>query len=145
MNSNFPRRIVHPGPPGHLLKRASQPQARREEVAGRDFSYLALVRECPCLKCGLDPAGTAAHLRLNSALHNKRQAMARRPNEEWTTPLCSACHLNDSDAQHKVGEEIFWSRLGINPFLACQRLYAARDDLVRMRAVAYALISERGR
>jgi hypothetical protein len=60
MNPNFPRRIVHPGPPGHLLKRVSQPRARVEEVAGRDLPYLALVRQLPCLKCGMEPSGGGA-------------------------------------------------------------------------------------
>lgn len=145
MTRPFPQRIFPHAAPGSLLKRVGAPVAARKDDADQDPGYLALVRECPCLKCGLDPAGTAAHLRINSALYNKRQAMAKKPNDSWVTPLCSSCHTNDHDAQHRVGEEVFWERLGINPFLACQRLYAARADFVQMRAVAYVLISERGR
>ncbi|WP_375782861.1 hypothetical protein ACE10Z_23390 [Bradyrhizobium sp. Pha-3] len=81
---------------------------------------------------------------MNSGAYNKRQAMARKPSSEWTTPLCSGCHLNDPDAQHKVGEQIFWARLNVNPFLLCQRLYAATGDLLRMRAIVFTTIAERG-
>ncbi len=63
----------------------------------------------------------------------------------WTTPLCDGCHTNDYDAQHRIGEREFWRRLGINPFLLCQRLYAARGDLVAMRAVVMVAIAERNR
>ncbi len=43
MTTNFPRRIVHPCPPGHLLKRASiQPPVRRE-VAGRVAAAIRLL------------------------------------------------------------------------------------------------------
>ena len=93
----------------------------------------------------MDPAGVAAHLRLNSGLHNKRQAMARKPGPEWTTPLCAGCHTNDADAQHRVGELVFWVQLGINPFLLCQRLHAQAGDLVAMRAVIFHTIAERGK
>jgi hypothetical protein len=142
----LPRRLYPPFPPGSLLKRSGLSVAiARQPSADRDPDYLALVRQCPCLRCGMDPAGTAAHLRLNSALHNKRQAMAKKPNDEWTTPLCAACHLNDADAQHKVGEAIFWERVGLNPFLVCKALYAQRGDLVAMRAVVVAAIAGRTR
>jgi hypothetical protein len=142
----LPRRLTPLAAPGSMLKRFAPPAPRpRKDDGERDPAYLAQVRECPCLSCGLDPCGEAAHLRLNSALYNKRQAMAKKSNDSWVTPLCSSCHVNDRDSQHKVGEEVFWERLGLNPFLACQRLYAARTDLVRMRAVAYVLISERQR
>lgn len=141
--NNQPRRIAAAVPPGSLLKRYSQPRAR-EEGAGRDAAYLAQIRQLPCVKCGVEPCGTAAHLRMNSGAYNKRQAMSRKPSGEWTTPLCNGCHTNDPDAQHRIGEQEFWHRLGVNPFLLCQRLYAQRGDLVAMRAVVMVAIAERG-
>jgi hypothetical protein len=89
MNANFPRRIVHPGPPGHLLKRVSQPRARVEEVAGRDLPYLALVRQLPCLKCGMEPS-EAAHVRFASAAFGKASGLGRKPDDRHSVPLCSA-------------------------------------------------------
>jgi len=141
-----PRRLTPPAAPGALLKRAVAPIVRpRKTEAGRDPDYLALVRQCPCLKCGLDPCGLAAHLRMNSGTFNKRQAMAKKPSAKWTTPLCAACHTDDSDAQHRVGEAAFWMALGVNPFLVCEWLYAQRGDLVAMRAVIFSTIATRAK
>jgi hypothetical protein len=144
MNANFPRRIVHPGPPGHLLKRVSQPRARVEEVAGRDLPYLALVRQLPCLKCGMEPS-EAAHVRFASAAFGKASGLGKKPPENFTVPLCAGCHRLDRDAQHNRGEREFWDAIGINPLLTAQKLYARRGDLVAMRAVVMVAIAERGR
>lgn len=144
MNANFPRRIVHPGLPGHLLKRASQPRARCEEVAGRDLSYLAMVRECPCLMCGLDPCGEAAHVRFSSAAYGKSSGLQKTPEDRWALPVCGDDHRVAKHAQHNRSEQEFWSSLGINALATCARLYAVRGDLVAMRAVVFVTISERG-
>jgi hypothetical protein len=140
-----PQRITPTSAVGSLLKSTAVPSRRISSEKGKQPDYLALVRQCPCLRCGMDPAGVAAHLRLNSGLHNKRQAMAKKPPSEWTTPLCAGCHTNDADAQHRIGEEEFWRRLGLNPFLVCERLHAQRGDLVAMRAICFVVISERGK
>jgi hypothetical protein len=147
MTIDRPQRLFAPSPPGALLKRtgaADLPQQPRQPRAQEDKDYLALVRQLPCLKCGLDPCGLAAHLRMNSGAFNKRQAMARKPSDKWTTPLCAACHTDDRDAQHKIGEAAFWMALGINPFLVCEQLYAQAGDLVAMRAVIFVAIAQRG-
>ena len=142
--NSHPQRLAAAHPPGSLLKRNSdQPRSRVNEAAGRDADYLAMIRQLPCVKCGVEPCGVAAHLRMNSGLYGKRQAMGRKPSDSWTTPLCDSCHTNDYDAQHKIGEREFWHRLGINPFLLCQRLHAQRGDLVAMRAVVMVAIAER--
>ncbi len=144
MNANFPRRIVHPCPPGHLLKRASiQPPVRRE-VTGRDLGYLAMVRQLPCLKCGDEPS-EAAHVRYASAAFGKASGMARKPDDAHAVPLCAGCHRLDRDAQHTRNERGFWEEIGINPLLTAQRLYAQRGDVAAMRAVVMVAISERGR
>lgn len=116
-----------------------------ERVAPTEDAYLKLIRQLPCLKCGMEPAGEAAHVRLNSAAFNKRQAMAKKPEPRWCVPLCSGCHWRDRDALHRTGEYLFWHQIGLNPLLVCERLYAARGDVVRMRAIALAAIAERGR
>lgn len=110
--NNRPQRLAAAHPPGSLLKRVQvQPRAQAREAAGRDADYLAMIRQLPCVKCGVEPCGVAAHLRMNSGAYNKRQAMGRKPSVEWTTPLCNGCHTNDYDAQHKIGEREFWHRL----------------------------------
>jgi hypothetical protein len=146
MIADRPQRIASPTGPGLLLKHTHRmaDRLRRHDERAQDPQYLALVRQLPCLKCGLDPCGTAAHVRMNSGLFNKRQAVGRKPADKWTVPLCAACHLNDADSQHRIGELAFWHGVGINPLRVCDALYAQRGDLVAMRAVIFQAIATRG-
>jgi hypothetical protein len=140
-----PQRITPPAAPGALLKRFEPaPRILRAEPAD-DPAYLAQVRDCPCLYCGVDPCGEAAHVRLASAAFGKSSGMNKKPEDRWALPLCRDDHLNARHAQHKRSEEAFWQALGINPLLVCQHLYAQRGDLVAMRAVVFVAISERGK
>lgn len=145
MPIEHPRRIVPPSPPGALLKGASsdQPRMRRSD-AGRDSDYLAMLRELPCLKCGVEPCGEAAHVRLASAAYGKASGLQQKPDDKWALPLCGDDHREARDAQHKRREHDFWRDLGINPLIACERLHAQRGDLVAMRAVVLTTIAERG-
>jgi hypothetical protein len=145
----LPQRLTPAAPMGSLLKRAhtARKQADRASAALSNYAHLAAMRELPCIKCGLEPCGEAAHIRQNSAMHGKRQAMGAKPLDQWTVPLCGSCHREDRDALHKVGEQHFFASLGINPFLLCIRLYVASqgvDRNVAMRAIVLAAIGERG-
>lgn len=147
MRNDFPRRIAAAHPPGSLLKRVSiQPRMRAEEGAGRevDLGYLKMVRECPCLMCGQDPCGEAAHVRFASAAYGKASGLGKTPEDRWALPVDGMCHREAKHAQHKRNEQEFWQSLGINPLATCVRLYAVRGDLVAMRAVVFVVISERG-
>ncbi|EJN07922.1 Protein of unknown function (DUF968) [Bradyrhizobium sp. YR681] len=140
-----PQRITPPAAPGALLKpvcEIAQIRKVKPELAD-DPDYLALVRQCPCLYCGVEPCGEAAHVRLASAAFGKSSGLQKKPHDQWALPLCRDDHLNARHAQHKRNEEAFWRALGINPLLIAQRLYAQRGDLVAMRAVAIVAISER--
>lgn len=141
-----PQRITPPAAPGALLKKieVAQPRIIRAEPAD-DPDYLAQIRDCPCLYCGVDPCGEAAHVRLASAAFGKSSGLGKKPEDRWALPLCRDDHLNARHAQHKRSEDAFWQALGINPLLVCQRLYAQRGDLVAMRAVVFVAISERGK
>ena len=139
-----PRRLIPPSPPGALLKRigaadSPQPPRNRKE----DADYLALVRQLPCLYCGVEPAGEAAHCNFSSAEFGRVNALGRRPHDKFAVPLCRDDHLNARHAQHKGSEEAFWIGLGISPYLVATRLYAQRGDLVAMRAVILVAIAER--
>lgn len=138
-----PQRLTFPSPPGSLLKRFSCQPQRRQEETGRDVGYLAMVRQLPCLKCGSEPS-EAAHIRFASAAFGKASGLGRKPDDRHSAPLCSGCHRLDRDAQHNRGEREFWDSLGINPLIVAEKLYAARGDLVAMRAVVLVTISERG-
>lgn len=139
-----PQRLSLPAPFGSMLKRDFQITLKKERKSeARDPAYLEMIRQCPCLKCGQDPCGEAAHVRMGNAAFGKKNASGKKPEDKWTTPLCRGCHQEDRDSQHKLGEREFWSRIGINPLLVCQRLYAQRGDVVAMRAVAFTAIAER--
>jgi hypothetical protein len=56
-----------------------------------------------------------------------------KPHDKWALPLCQDCHRE----QHRIGERAFWSIVGIHPLFVCERLYAARGDLVKMRDVIF--------
>jgi hypothetical protein len=99
-----------------------------------DPLYLEIVRELPCLKCTMEPCREAAHVRRQSAAHGKRGGMQKKPADKWALPLCNEHHLE----QHQVGELKFWYDLNIDPLFVCQRLYAARRDLVKMRSIVFA-------
>src|SRR5581483_10303975 len=111
-----PQRLSRTAAPGALLKRmlALHTRVKLKEASTHDPVYLAQVRQLPCLKCGMEPAGEAAHVRLTSAAFNKRGGMAKKPADRWTVPLCGGCHREDRDALHRLGEYLFWAQLGIN-------------------------------
>jgi len=140
-----PQRLSRTAAPGALLKRmlALHTRVKLKEASTHDPVYLAQVRQLPCLKCGMEPAGEAAHVRLTSAAFNKRGGMAKKPADRWTVPLCGGCHREDRDALHRLGEYLFWAQLGINPLYVADRLYRARGDGVAMRAVILTAIAER--
>lgn len=139
-----PRRLTPPDPIGSLLKQVFAPAPRqRKPETERDPDYLAMVRQCPCLKCGMEPS-EAAHVRYASASFGKASGLSKKPNDRHSVPLCSGCHRLDRDAQHSRGEKMFWAELGINPLIVAEKLYAQRGDLVAMRAVIFTTIAERG-
>jgi hypothetical protein len=103
-----------------------------------------MVRQMPCLYCGVEPSGEAAHVRLASAAFGKSSGLGKKPDDRWALPLCPEEHRLARHAQHNRSEQAFWDDLKINPLICCQRLYAVRGDLVAMRAVVLTTIAERG-
>jgi len=146
MTSRQPQRISPPAPYGALLKRSPVAAPRAAKAEGeRSPDYLALIRQLPCLYCGVSPCGEAAHVRLASAAFGKSSGLQKKPDDCWALPLCRDDHLNARHAQHKRSEAEFWQSLGINPLLVCERLWAKRGDFVAMEKVAMVAIAERSR
>lgn len=143
---DHPQRITPRAPIGSLLK---LPIARKQRFSlGRsprvvEPSYLALIRALPCLKCGLEPCGEAAHVRLNCAALGKRTGVGEKPDDRWAVPLCGSCHRIDPDSQHRAGEIVFWNAVGINPLRVAQASHRAAPDLVAMRAVVLSFMARR--
>lgn len=134
-------RIANFAPPGSLFKapRLEKPHKRMKSERVHDEDHLALIRKLPCLSCGMEPCGTAAHVRTSSAAHRKPNTGSRKPDDKWTVPLCHADHMD----QHSQGELTFWHRLGLSPFLICEQLYKATGDLSAMRSVVMRTFRER--
>jgi hypothetical protein len=99
--------------------------------------YLTEIRRLPCISCDQDPAREAAHVRY-SAPGKPNAGMGAKPADRYTLPLCSHCHTRGPHSQHRVGEDAFWSDLGLDPLEVCEQLNAAFPDLQKMRAVIFA-------
>ncbi len=104
-------------------------QLRREPL--RDPEYLEWLRRLPCAVCGRRGVH-AAHLRSGSRRYGKPESgIAKKPDDDWTTPLCADDHLNDDAAQHRGNELAFWERHGLDPFaiaLALRRCFLMEDQ-----------------
>jgi hypothetical protein len=92
---------------------------KRPRVENKD--HLGFVRRLPCCCCGARPVD-AAHIRMASAIHGKRETgIAQKADDRWTLPLCRKHH----DQQHSGSEAAFWNAAGIDPFLLALILWGA--------------------
>jgi hypothetical protein len=144
----MPQGLYNRAPIGSLLKQPKAITARRRNPFGRtarlvDDSHLEVIRKLPCIKCGMEPSGEAAHIRQSSATHGARNAMGRKPDDSRVLPCCRGCHQDDPDSLHKIGELTFFHDLNIDPLHVCERLYALSPDVDRMRAAVVAIAKER--
>lgn len=124
--------------PGSLLKGPGKPRKRLKtgrDPREHDDRYLDALRQCACLRCGIDPCGEAAHIRENRP--GKMTGMGEKPSDQWALPLCPDCHRNAPDALHQVGEAPFFQALEIDPFRICEALYRVSKNLEAMRAVVF--------
>lgn len=91
--------------------------------------HLKFIRSLPCAICGTHKHVEAAHLRMGARAYGKPETpMGVRPDDKWSTPLCAFHHRTGPDAQHTMGEEQFWARHRINPFILATSLWAASGD-----------------
>lgn len=100
------------------------------------IDHLRFIRSLPCTVCGTHRFVEAAHVRMASALHGKRESgMSQKPDDCWSVPLCAEHHREGPDAQHKIGEEAFWRRHGIDPCNLALALWCATGDDERAEAI----------
>ena len=138
---DHPQRITPPAPVGSGLKQfgAALP---RSNLDAPEPDYLALIRDLPCLSCGMEPS-EAAHVRYASAAFGKASGLGKKPHDKFCCPLCAQCHRLGREAQHKRNERAFWENLDINPLQVAERLWERRFDPLAMRMVVVAAIMER--
>ena len=149
MTIDRPQRITAPAAPGALLKRFgprpdSEPRSPKRD-GHEDHAYLAMVRQMPCLNCGHDPCGEAAHVRFACAIHGRSSGLGKKPRDRDALPLCAYCHRLSRGAQHNHNERHWWEERGMNPYMIADKLYAKRGDPVAMRAVSFVAIAERSK
>lgn len=147
MIRSHPKRLTPPAAPGTMLKRFDAPLPRRsvKHDGEREPDYLELVRACPCLYCGVQPCGEAAHVRFANALFGTASGLGKKPRDRLAVPLCADDHRNARHAQHKQNEEAFWIGIGIDPYGLAKRLYEKRGDFAAMENVVRVAIAERSK
>ena len=80
----------------------------------RNTGHLQFVASLSCLVCARTPS-QAHHLRFAQP-----RALASKPSDEWTVPLCLLHHR----ALHDAGsEEKWWKEQGIDPIIEAERLW----------------------
>jgi len=104
-------------------------------------SYLSNLRKLPCLRCGTGCGVQAAHIRMINLDWGQRVGIrtgaggGEKPADYWAVPLCHLCHVNGTDAEHRVGTARFWKAAGIDPHKVAHLLNEAHPDLEAMLAV----------
>jgi hypothetical protein len=85
---------------------------RQRQPRTHDPGHLAFVRALPCVVCGNNIETEAAHIRFGDISAAKRfVGKGEKPDDKWTLPLCGTHHAE----QHKIGEDEFWRKYGIDP------------------------------
>lgn len=99
---------------------------RQRAPRQRDEKHLDFVRSQPCCVCRKAPQSEAARIRMRRCEIGKPPTgMQQKPDDKWTVPLCTACHRTGPDAQHSMGEQKFWDRVGLEPFAIALALWNA--------------------
>lgn len=125
------------------IPRATIQHVRRERP-GMSNQYLALIRQLPCLSCGMTPPEgsiyriTPHHLMRVGHGANTR-GMSFKNADQWAVPACfsptrSNCHDKVQDASGR--EEEWYAVRGIDARAEARALWAARDEgLPAMRRI----------
>src|ERR1035438_1732598 len=65
----------------------------------RDKTYLAWIREMPCIACGVEGRSVAAHTGTDGG-------MSQKASDYSCVPLCADCHTQAPGAYHRAGKGI---------------------------------------
>ena len=102
--------------------------SKKKRPREHDKGHLDFIRSLPCVICGTRGVH-AAHIRMAAMQYGKRATgMQEKPSDKWTVPLCPVHHNDGPEAQHSGGEEAFWKRHGIDPFVIAMALYQSTGD-----------------
>jgi hypothetical protein len=86
-----------------------KPPKRATESMGpaRNALYRAWIRSLPCCRCGLEPAGEAAHT-------GRDGGMGQKASDYSCVPLCRDCHTQNADSYHRLGRADFGRRYRVD-------------------------------
>lgn len=106
----------------------------------RDNVFLAYLRRQPCEACGSTRRVEAAHIRSGYPEAGwSPTGMQVKPSDSRALSLCSLCHRDGPDAQHRSNERAWWAARGIHPPTRCAEVYAdflaGRDQPLTVRAL----------
>lgn len=94
----------------------------RERVQG----FITWLHTLPCSnpQCPGGHPIEAAHVRMTDLEAGKRYTgKAERPSDRWAVPLCSWCHREGPQAQHRGSEAAFWQRVGVDPIALAKKIW----------------------
>lgn len=110
-------------------------QLRRE---GNSESYLAAIRQCPCLGCMTVHIRREAHHLRNGPAKVER-AFGRRSTDQWAVPLCGEDHPLADRAGEKGKEDSLFKAWGFDKIYdLAAALYMAPRDTKIMTAIILA-------
>lgn len=99
---------------------------RIKHPRSHEMAHLRYIRQLPCVVCLNDIQTEAAHIRFGDMRAGKRYTgMGEKPDDKWTLPLCNAHHAE----QHRVGEDHFWRKHGIDPLRTAAFLHMHTGDV----------------
>lgn len=99
-------------------------ELRQRHPRQHDAAHLAFVRQQKCCIKFCNRPAEAAHVRMGcEAIGKLPTGMQEKPDDKYTVPLCYYHHRTGITAQHKMGEQDFWSMVGLNPFEIAAKLW----------------------
>lgn len=125
---------------GHKRQLANFRSPRQEAPAHLDF-----IRSLPCMvpTCRAGGRNHAAHLRMGSAIHGKRETGAgEKPSDKWTLPLCPEHHVfggakDGPGSQHSRGERVWWRFVGLDPIVLAALLWTVTGNISAGRSIVF--------
>ncbi len=122
-----------------------EPRFREPRVL--DERFLKRLRLIPCVVPRCSGRSEAAHIGLTDYNRGIVESGHARPHDFYCLPCCALHHRESNGAEHVIGAEAFWARLGLDPFPLAANLYAIHqrhaDDVTAIRKMRLAVLETR--
>lgn len=118
----------------------------RRERPDMSPGHLALIRQLPCLGCGVQRYDGAPfvidpdHIMHPDHGFNSR-GIGRKSADRWTIPMCrgpfGCANCHDAAQQCKLGYEAWFAERGIDARAVANALWSGTDDLLGMERIIF--------